>query len=117
MSDDRSIDEVKKEIAHTRAELGETAAALAAKTDVKARVSKAAAVKTAQVKQAVTEKAADVRQAATEKAAEVKQVAAEKVDHASTERALVTARSLPVPLIAAAALAVAGIVVLRRGRR
>ena len=118
---------VRREIARTRVELGETAAALAAKTDVKGRVSRAAAEKTAQVKHAIGEKAADVKEkaaevknAATEKAAEVKSTATEKtaeIKQVTADNTVVARRSLPLPLIGAAALALAGIVLVRRGRR
>ena len=142
--DNRTADEVRAEIAQTRGELGETAAALAAKTDVKARVTKAAAEKTAEVKQAAAHKTAEVKHVVADKTAEVKHVVAEKTAQMKQATALaaivateaggdaaenvrhqftdgdpaeVVRRPVPLALLGAAALGVAVIVVVLLRRR
>jgi hypothetical protein len=143
--DNRSAEEVRAEIAETRTELSQTAAALAAKTDVKAQVKQAAAKKTAQVRQTTAERTAQVKQAAhtatekaVEKTAEAKQATAEttaKVTQAAGDQVAVAAdtvrhqftdgdatevvrRPVPIAVIAAAALGIAAIItsVIRRRR-
>jgi hypothetical protein len=85
-------DELKAEIARTRADLGETAAALAAKTDVKARV---------------RAKASDVAGRTTALAGTVRDRAATTVR-----------RPVPVAIIAAvASAAVVAFVLIRRSNR
>jgi cobalamin biosynthesis Mg chelatase CobN len=61
------VDDLRDEIAHTRAELGETVEALAAKADVKARLQQTAA----DTKAKVRVKAADTTAKVRDKAAEV----------------------------------------------
>jgi|SRR5215211_1453850 len=63
-------EELRREIAQTREELGETAAALASKTDVKARAK---------------EKVEDLKAAAAEKTESIKDAAAEKKDAAFSD--------------------------------
>jgi uncharacterized protein DUF3618 len=106
--DNRTADEVRAEIAQTRGELGETAAALAAKTDVKARVTKAAAAKTAEVKQAAAEKTAEVKHAVAEKTAQVKQAAAETTAHVAQAAAEKTAEVKQATALAALVATEAG---------
>jgi hypothetical protein len=134
--------ELRAEIARTRSELGDTAAALAAKADVKARVKESAAdtkqravakvgatkqkaaVKADEVQTAVVAKAADLGN----KAAEVGQTAAVKAgelrDKVASEAvttkeqlqngevAAVARRPIPATVFAAAAVAIIGTVVL-----
>jgi hypothetical protein len=91
---------LRAEIAQTRAALGDTVQALAAKADVKARVRESAAETRARVRQRAAQTTAQLREQAT---------------HASAE-----ARRAPVPWAAMAAGAVAAIValvVLSRRRR
>jgi hypothetical protein len=94
-------EELREEIAQTRADLGETAAALAAKADVKGRVTSAA-----------KEKAEAVRQRATAEAV-VTQEQLKQGDVAGIAR-----RPVPMVAVAALAAAVVGVVLLiRRARR
>jgi hypothetical protein len=113
MSEARSPEEVRAEIAETRAEMQETATELAAKTDVKAQARRVATEKKDQVKQATAETVARVANTAAE--------AGDRARHQFTDGdpATVARRPLPLTAIAAAALGIAGIViaVLRRRRR
>jgi hypothetical protein len=69
---------LRAEIEQTRAEMGETAAALVTKLDVPARVKEAATEKTQHVKQAVAEKTQHLKDATAEKSQQVKETATEK---------------------------------------
>ena len=102
-------EELREEIAQTRAELGETAAALAAKADVKARTKDAAA---------------DARARAAQAAAEAKDRAAQEL--ALTQQQLknrdvasVARRPAPMIVLAAAVSGIAAlaIILIRRARR
>jgi len=113
-------EQLREEIEQTRAELGETAAALAAKTDVKARTKDAAADARARAAQAAT----DARARAAQAAAEAKDRAAQEL--ALTQQQLknrdvasVARRPVPMIVLAAAAsgIAVLAIVLIRRARR
>jgi hypothetical protein len=106
--DNRTADEVRAEIAQTRGELGETEAALAAKTDVKARVTKAAAAKTAEVKHVVADKTAEVKHVVAGKAAQVKQAAAETTAHVTQAAAEKTAEVKQATALAAVVATEAG---------
>ena len=90
MSTPSSPDELRAEIAKTRADLGETAAALAAKADVKQRVKDSAtetkqkaAAKVDETKQKAAAKVDEVTQKAAAKVDEVTQKASAKVDEVS----------------------------------
>ena len=90
MSTPSSPDELRAEIAQTRADLGETAAALAAKADVKQRVKDSAtetkqkaAAKVDETKQKAAAKVDEVTQKAAAKVDEVTQKASAKVDEVS----------------------------------
>ncbi len=94
---------LREEIAETRAELGDTVEALAAKTDVKSR---------AQDK--ITEVKAKARDRATAVGATVRRVVPDPAVQA-TARAARAGRRRPVPVLAAGAVAVmVCVVVLRR---
>ena len=103
--EDRSTEEIEREIAETREQLGETAEAIAAKTDVKAR----AQDKVDDVKSSIRDKKDEafskVRDASPEGA------------QAGAQQAATKAQENPVPIAIAGAFAL-GIVVglaLRRG--
>jgi Protein of unknown function (DUF3618) len=72
--EDRTPEQLRQDIEQTRTDLGDTVAALAAKTDVKARAKE----KVDEIKHATAEKAESVKQAAAEKTESLKQAAAEK---------------------------------------
>ena len=72
-SDDRTPEEIRREIEETRQDLGDTAAALAAKTDVKARAKE----KVGRAKQTASEKVDSVKQTASAKKETVSQKASE----------------------------------------
>ena len=83
MTTPSSPDELRAEIAQTRADLGETAAALAAKADVKQRVKDSAA----ETKQKAAAKVDETKQKAAAKVDETKQKAAAKVDEVTHKAA------------------------------
>jgi len=74
-NDDRGPEEIRREIEHTREELGDTVAALAAKTDVKAQAQQGVE----EAKQSVRDKVDDVKAAAQEKVHGARDTAQEKV--------------------------------------
>jgi ElaB/YqjD/DUF883 family membrane-anchored ribosome-binding protein len=93
------VDALRDEIRHTRAELGETVQALAAKADVKARMKESAAHTRERVRESAAHRAAQVRESL----------------HEATE----SARRRPAPWLAAAAAAAGVLItlVILRGRR
>jgi hypothetical protein len=93
----RSPEEIRRDIEETRGELGDTVEALAAKADVKAQAKG---------------KAEEVKAQAKGKAEEVKQ----KVSDVTPEAAASTAKSNPMPFAVGAAL-LAGIVIGRLSAR
>jgi DNA-binding XRE family transcriptional regulator len=106
-----TVDELRAEIKQTRAELGETVQALAAKADVKAR----AMDQVEQTKQRVRVAAA----AAGEKVRAVAGQASEKVkENAPLDRAATRVRTGPVPVVVlfAGVVALVGVVLIVRGR-
>ena len=131
------VDALKAEIKQTRAELGETVQALAAKADVKARAKE----QVEQTKQRVKAQAADatgkmreaallasdrVRHAAAQASANARGTAAQATDKVRESGALDKAqgagehvRRNPVPFAAvlAAAALVVGVILVVRGRR
>jgi transposase-like protein len=109
---DRTPEQVRLEIEQTRAELGDTVAALAEKTDVKGQARHAVD----EAKQNVAGKAAEVKETVTAKKEEFVSTAREATpDSAIDARQKVggTLRSNPVPVAALAAFA-AGVLVGRR---
>ncbi|WP_067502872.1 DUF3618 domain-containing protein [Actinoplanes sp. TFC3] len=135
------VEALREEIKQTRAELGETVQALAAKADVKARAKEQVEVTKANAKAKVletTEKvkasAASAAAAASEKVRAATAQSSEKVSQAVTvvgdkaresgalekaQDAREQVRSNPVPLAAVAAgvVALIGIILIVRGRR
>lgn len=113
-------EQLREEIAQTRAELGETAAALAAKADVKARTKDAAADARARAAQAAT----DARARAAQAAAEAKDRAAQELALTQQQlknRDVASVARRPAPMIvlvaAASGIAALAIVLIRRARR
>jgi Protein of unknown function (DUF3618) len=112
---------LRAEIQQTRADLGETVQALAAKADVKAR----AREQVTQTRQRLLEQAAfatgRLREAAGHATANVKDAAGQTVvaseDVAHDVAVRVRNNQLPVLLIAAGLAAVAGVILIVRGRR
>ena len=98
-----TIEELRAEIKRTRADLGETVQALAAKADVKARAKEQVDV--------ARERALETVRTNRERALETVRI--------SRKRALETVRTNQVPfaIAAAGAMAVVGIILVLRGRR
>jgi len=128
---------LRAEIAQTRADLGETVQALAAKADVKARAKdqveetkqkvKAEAVeageKVRDVAYTATEKVREVAAQAGDKARDTANQATEKVresgalDKAQEVQTQVRRNPLPVTAVLAAGCAIVGVILILRGRR
>jgi hypothetical protein len=107
--------ELRSEIYQTRAELGETVEAPAAKTDVIARAKKAVGEASDQARQKLAA-AKDRAAGATERVADTVASANDRLTAPDTPQP--ARRPLPRPALAAAAAALAGVVVLiRRWRR
>jgi ABC-type transporter Mla subunit MlaD len=81
-------EQLRRDIAQTRADLGDTAAALAQKTDVKARAK---------------DKVEDIKESATDKAESLKQAAADKKGGGIAAQAKAKAQDNPVITAAGAA--------------
>jgi len=138
------VEALRAEIKQTRAELGETVQALAAKADVKARakeqveqtkqrVKDQAAEATQRVREAAVHAGERVRVAAgqaAEKSGQLAGQAAEKTSQVADQASdkvrvhavdsgdvAVNGRRLPVPLIVAGVAALVGIILVVRGRR
>lgn len=120
------VEALRTEIAQTRAELGETVQALAAKADVKARAKE----QVEQTKQKVKAQAAEAGQRARDAAAvasgRVRTVADQATDKARESGALEKAEQaraqvrnsgVPVPLVLAGVAALIGVILIVRGRR
>jgi ElaB/YqjD/DUF883 family membrane-anchored ribosome-binding protein len=101
------VEVLRAEIAHTRAELGETVQALAAKADVKARLHETADDARARVRDGLQHAAAEARTAAAE--------APVKAQEMATRAGRAVARN-PVPVVVAAG-AMALVVLFVRWRR
>jgi hypothetical protein len=80
-SQDRSAEQVRAEIEETRAELGDTVEALAAKADVKGQAKQAVS----DAKATVTEKAAEVRETVAGKAGEAREATPESAAEAGRQ--------------------------------
>jgi cobalamin biosynthesis Mg chelatase CobN len=115
---------LRAEIKRTRADLGETVQALAAKADVKARAKE----QVEQTKQKVKAQAAE----ATEKVREAAAAAAGRVRHAGASARVAVAEAgdqaqgateqarrnpIPVAVVLAGVVAVVGVILIVRGRR
>jgi ElaB/YqjD/DUF883 family membrane-anchored ribosome-binding protein len=103
------VDELRADIAHTRAELGETVQALAARADVKARLQEGADEAKARLRDGLHNAATEARITAAEAPEKAQELASR------TGRAV---RSNPVPLVvlAGAAALVVLLIRWRRGR-
>ncbi|BCJ47423.1 hypothetical protein GCM10010168_17810 [Actinoplanes ianthinogenes] len=119
-------DQLRAEIEQTRAELGETVEALAAKTDVKARVREEVATAKDRVAQAAStagDRIAGAANTAGDRIAGAANTVAEKTEPArqqivETATSPQVRRALPpTGLAVAGALAVIGIILIIRGRR
>jgi len=131
------VEALRAEIKQTRADLGETVQALAAKADVKARAKdqveqtkqrvKAQAVEaTHRVREAAVHAGERVREAAektghlaAEKTSQVADQAADRVhvDPVTGTDVAINGRRLPVPLLVAGVAALVGIILVVRGSR
>jgi hypothetical protein len=141
MSSPTSPEELRAEIAQTRTDLGDTAAAPAAKADVPGRIKQSAADKGHQVAakasvlgdQAATKageisgqaavKAGEIRETAAVKAAELRdkvtdEVTTTKLQLQDGDVAAVARRPVPIAALAGiAAVAAATVMIIRRARR
>lgn len=115
-------DQLREEIARTRAELGETVQSLAAKADVKARAKDAAAAAGDRARQ----KVADVSGKAAQTAAVVKDQAVDAVTKSSTavrekladrDMSVPTRQPLPWAVLGAAAVLAGVVIFIVRRRR
>jgi len=120
VEDQASPEELRRDIRQTREQLGETAAALAEKTDVKAQ----AKAKVEDLKQAAADKADSLKQAASQKGSatpdtgNVKSAGSGLMTRASAvaAQARTKAQENPVPTAAGAAF-IGGVLVGRRRSR
>lgn len=121
-----SIDELRADIKQTRAELGETVQALAAKADVKARAKDQVELTKQRVKAQAAETTGKVREAAALATGKVRSAAAQTADKvregdlpapAAGMRDRVRTGTLPPVLLVAGVVAIVGIVLIVRGRR
>lgn len=131
-----SIDELRADIKQTRAELGETVQALAAKADVKARAKDQVELTKQRVKAQAAEATGKVREAAAAATGKVRSAAAQTADKvrdsgnggdsdqprpaaavAVQVRERVQSSPVPPVLLVAGVLAIVGIVLIVRGRR
>jgi len=114
-NEDRGPEEIRREIEHTREELGDTVAALAAKTDVKAQAQQGVEEarqsvrdKVDEVKATAQEKVAGARSAAQENAPESAQQAgqqAAQVAAQARDQAAQVVNENPIPAAAGALVA------------
>jgi len=115
------VEVLRDEIRQTRAELGETVQALAAKADVKARAKESVEQTKQRVRQSAVEATEKLRGQATQATGKLRGQATSAVHTAvaSAEDASQRARKNPVPWASVAAAGVAIVVVLLviRGRR
>jgi len=80
-NEDRGPEEIRREIEHTREELGDTVAALAAKTDVKAQAQQGVE----EAKQSVRDKVDEVKATAQEKVAGARSAAQENAPESAQQ--------------------------------
>jgi hypothetical protein len=115
-----SVAELRAEIRQTRADLGETVQALAAKTDVKARAKDQVEQTKLRVKAQASEAADRVREVAATATGKVRAATAQAGDtDPQAVVAEVRARTgqVPLSLVFAGVMALAGIILIVRGRR
>jgi ElaB/YqjD/DUF883 family membrane-anchored ribosome-binding protein len=122
------VEALRAEIKQTRAELGETVQALAAKADVKARakeqveqtkqkVKAQAAEATEKVRDAALAASERVRHAAGQAGSGARTAAAEAGDTAHDTAEQVRRNPIPVVAVLAGVVAVIGVILIVRGRR
>jgi cobalamin biosynthesis Mg chelatase CobN len=127
------VEALRTEIAQTRAELGETVQALAAKADVKARAKEQVEHTKQKVKAQAAEAGQKAREAAVVASDKVRTAAAQAkgtavqatdkvkesgaLDKAQEARAQVRNSPVPVPLVLAGVAALIGVILIVRGRR
>jgi uncharacterized protein DUF3618 len=122
------VNALRAEIKQTRAELGETVQALAAKADVKARAKdqveqtkqkvKAQAVETTEkVRDAALAASGRVRHAAGQAGANARVAVAEAGDKAQGSTEQVRRNPIPVAVVLAGIVAAVGVILIVRGRR
>jgi hypothetical protein len=118
------VETLRAEIRQTRAELGETVQALAAKADVKARAKEQVEQTKQRVRAQAAEATGKVRDAALQATGRVRAAAGQATDRAGDAAAPVAeadvpvaGRRIPVALLVAGAAAVVGIILLVRGSR
>ena len=110
---------LRAEIAQTRAELGETVQALAAKADVKARAKEQVEHTKARMMAQAAEATGRVREAAQTAGGKVRGAAHLAGDGARSSSAPAYVRNNPIPLavLLAGVAAVVGVILIVRGRR
>ena len=110
------VEQLRAEIRRTRADLGETVQALAAKADVKARAKEQVEHTKQRVRAQAAEAAERVREAAQSATGRVRGVAAG--DRSEQNGGPLTGRArIPVAAALVAAVAVVGVILIVRGRR
>jgi len=107
------VDALRAEIRRTRADLGETVQALAAKADVKARAREHVEQTRQQVRTQIVETTGRIRQAARTAGGRMRQAAARP--RSADQPAGLAA--VPVVAILAGVVAVVGVILVARGRR
>jgi len=115
-----TVEELRAEIKQTRAELGETVQALAAKADVKARAKDQVEVTKQKVKAQAVEAGEKVRVAAVAATDRVRAAAGQAPnprDLAYEARAQARTSPVPLSLVFAGVAAVVGIILIVRGSR
>lgn len=112
------LNELRADIKLTRAELGETVQALAAKADVKARAKEQVEQTKQKVKAQVAEVTGRARDAAVHAGGQVRSATESAVDGTGSAIDATERRSpVPLPLIIAGVAALVGIILVVRGRR
>jgi hypothetical protein len=110
-----SVDELRAEIKQTRAELGETVQALAAKADVKARAMDQVEQTKQRVRVAAVAAGERVRAVAGQATEKVKENA--PLDRVQSAAEPVRTGRVPAVLLVAGVVALVGVVLIVRGRR
>jgi ABC-type transporter Mla subunit MlaD len=129
------VEALRSEIAQTRAELGETVQALAAKADVKARAKEQVEQTKQKVKAQAAEAGQKAREAASAASGRMRTAAVQAGDKArgtavqatdkvresgaldKAQEARAQVRNSPVPLVLAGVAALIGVILIVRGRR
>jgi hypothetical protein len=115
-----STEALREEIRQTRADLGETVQALAAKADVKSRLKESAAQTSDRFKESAAQTSQRLKESASQRAEKLKESAAHATDQArvSLYEARDLAQRSPLPWFGiAGAAAVLAVILVVRGRR